>query len=293
MKRCIPVFVFALLSFGSCSQKSDLIQDYATLPSHLKEVSGLSYDASSRSFWMLQDSGNANELYQVDSLGQVIHTLKIDKQKNNDWEELTADKEGNLYIGDFGNNKNNRRNLQIIKVNKNNLTATTAEADYVITFEYPEQKEFPPKATEMLYDAEAFFYYDDHFYLFTKNRSKAFDGTSLVYKIPNIAGHHQAEYVQTFRGCNIYKHCAITGAAISPDQKTFVLLSHTKLWVIDNFNPNAILDGRIQEHKLHHDTQKEAVTFGDDSTLYIADEVKKKSGGKVYKVDLNQLKPKS
>jgi len=292
MKKFVPLVVFVFSSLVSCSQKSEVIQDYTTLPSFLKEVSGMSYDANSHSFWVLQDSGNKSELYQIDSLGQLMHTLKINNQKNRDWEELTTDTDGNLYIGDFGNNKNSRRDLQIIKINKNNLAATSTEADYIITFEYPEQKEFPPKATEMLYDAEAFFYYDDHFYLFTKNRSKAFDGTSLVYKIPNEAGHHQAEYVQTFRGCNVYKHCAITGAALSPDQKTFVLLSHTKLWVIDNFNPNAILDGKIEVHKLYHDTQKEAVTFGDDSTLYIADEVKKKSGGKIYKLDLNQLKPK-
>lgn len=293
MKKYFPALVLVFTSFVSCSQKSDLIQDYATLPPYLKEVSGMSFDTNSHSFWVLQDSGNTNELYQIDSLGQVMHTLKVKNQKNNDWEELASDPAGNLYIGDFGNNKNTRKNLQIIKINKDHLHAKETEADYVITFDYPEQREFPPKATELFYDAEAFFYYDDHFYLFTKNRSKAFDGTSLVYKIPNTPGHHQAEYVQTFRGCNVYKHCAITGAAISPDQKTFVLLSHTKLWVIDNFNPNAILDGKIEVHKLHHDTQKEAVTFGDDSTIYISDEVKKKSGGKIYRVDLNQLKPKS
>lgn len=293
MKKYFPALLFVFSSFVSCSQKSDLVQDFAILPPYLKEVSGMSYDAQSHSFWVLQDSGNKSELYQIDSLGHVMHTLKVKNQKNNDWEELASDLAGNLYIGDFGNNKNTRKNLQIIKINKDQLQNEETEAAYVITFDYPEQKEFPPKTTELFYDAEAFFFYDDHFYLFTKNRSKAFDGTSLVYKIPNVAGHHQAEYVQTFRGCNVYKHCAITGAAISPDQKTFVLLSHTKLWVIDNFNPNAILDGKIEEHKLHHDTQKEAVTFGDDSTLYISDEVKKKSGGKIYKLDLNQLKPKS
>ena len=293
MKKFFPALVLVFSTLVSCSQKSDVLQDYATLPPYLKEVSGMSYDAESHSFWVLQDSGNTNELHQVDSLGQVIHTLKVKNQKNNDWEELTSDTAGNLYIGDFGNNKNTRKNLKIIKINKDQLQEDQAEAAYVITFNYPEQQEFPPKATELFYDAEAFFYYDNHFYLFTKNRSKAFDGTSLVYKIPNEAGHHQAEYVQTFRGCNVYKHCAITGAAISPDQKTFVLLSHTKLWVIDNFNPNAILDGKIAEHKLHHDTQKEAVTFADDNTLYISDEVKKKSGGKIYKLDLNRLKPKS
>ncbi|APA91384.1 MULTISPECIES: hypothetical protein [Myroides] len=292
MKSLLTISLFSLATLVSCGQKSDITKDHIILPNNLKEVSGLYYDATSKSFWALQDSGNKNELYQIKSDGKISHTLKIKDQKNIDWEELTADKEGNLYIGDFGNNKNTRKDLRILKINKDDLQKDKTEVAAVISFEYPEQKAFPPKETELLYDAEAFILYNNNFYIFTKNRSKGFDGTSLVYKVPNQAGHHKAEHVQTFNGCNIYKHCAITGAAISPDEKTFVLLSHSKLWIIDGFNPNAIMDGKISEHKLHHVSQKESVTFGDNNTIYLADEVKDKKGGKIYKVDLGTLKPK-
>ncbi len=292
MKTFLSITAIALFTLASCGQKKDITEDYITLPNNLKEVSGLHYDASSKTFWVLQDSGNNNELYQIDSTGSITHTLKVKNEKNIDWEELTSDQEGNLYIGDFGNNKNSRKDLKIIKVNKEQLGQEEAKADEIISFEYPEQTEFPPKETQLMYDAEAFFVYNDNFYIFTKNRSKGFDGTSLVYKVPNQAGHHKAQLVQKFKGCNIYKHCAITGAAISPDQKTFVLLSHSKLWIIDGFNPNAILDGKISEHKLHHVSQKEAVSFNGNNTVYIADEVKNKAGGKIYKVDLGALKPK-
>lgn len=293
MKSFLYVATIALVALTSCSQKPAVTQEYLNLPKQLKEVSGMYFDTASKNFWALQDSGNKNELYQIDTKGNIIHTVKISDAKNNDWEDLTADQEGNLYIGDFGNNDNTRKDLTILKVNKGDLALDKTKVAETITFAYPEQTEFPPSKTNKMYDAEAFFFYNDNFYIFTKNRSEDFDGTSYVYKVPNKPGHHDAKLVQTFKGCNIYKDCALTGAAISPDEKTFVLLSHAKVWIIEGFNPNAILDGKITEHKLHHSSQKEAITFGDNNTLYIADEVKKDTGGKVYKVNLNDLKPKS
>ncbi|MVX34419.1 esterase-like activity of phytase family protein [Myroides sp. LoEW2-1] len=292
MRVYSTLILFSLFALTSCGQKKDITQDYITLPNQLKEVSGIHYDAESKTFWTLQDSGNKSELYQIDSLGNIVNTLEVAQTKNIDWEELTADREGNLYIGDFGNNKNQRKDLRIIKINKEDLSKKSATPAAIISFEYPEQTAFPPVDTELFYDAEAFFFYNDNFYIFTKNRSKAFDGTSLVYKVPNVAGHHKAQYVQKFKGCNIYKQCAITGAAISPDENSFVLLSHSKVWIVDSFNPNAIMDGKITTHKLHHVSQKEAITFKDNNTLYLADEVKDKKGGKIYKVDLGTLKPK-
>jgi sugar lactone lactonase YvrE len=292
MKSLYLLSALCIATLSSCGQKSDITKEYAVLPSQLQEVSGLHYDSTSKTFWALQDSGNKNELYQLDQKGKLIHTLKISKTPNIDWEELTADEEGNLYIGDFGNNKNNRQDLKIYKIDKTNLGEAKTTPSAIITFSYPEQKEFPPQKTELMYDAEAFFFYNDNFYIFTKNRSKGFDGTSYVYKVPNKEGSHKAELVQTFKGCNVYEHCALTGAAISPDEKTFVLLSHSKIWIVEGFNPNAILDGKISEHKLKHTSQKEAISFKDNNTIYIADEVKDNTGGKIYQVDLGALKPK-
>jgi uncharacterized protein YdgA (DUF945 family) len=52
--------------------------------------------------WVIEDSGNANKIYGLNQTRKniTIRMLKID------WEEITKDKEGNLYIGDFGNNEN-------------------------------------------------------------------------------------------------------------------------------------------------------------------------------------------
>lgn len=272
-----------LATFFSCAQKSNQFETVFTLPSSLSEVSGMVYNKD-KSFWVLQDSGNANELYKLHPNGQITHTLQIVNQKNNDWEELTTDTAGNLYIGDFGNNKNTRKNLQILKINQTDLTKKEAAPSAIISFSYPEQKEFPPAKTNLMYDAEAFILYQNYFYIFTKNRSKGFDGTSLIYRIPNRPGHHEAELVDTFKTCGNYKACAITGAAISPDQKTIVLLSHSQIWTLTNFSTEKFFDEKeLQVYSLHHNSQKESLSFEDNHSLYISDEVKKGIGGAVYK----------
>ena len=72
--------------------------------------------------WTLEDSGNANEIYGLNfENGAIEKTLTIENTENIDWEDITKDKEGNLYIGDFGNNDNERKDLCIYKMDKKSV----------------------------------------------------------------------------------------------------------------------------------------------------------------------------
>jgi hypothetical protein len=134
----------------------------------------------------------------------------------------------------------------------------------------------------MFYDVEGFFEFKNNFYLFTKNRSKNFDGTASIYKIPNAAGTQKATLIGTFKTCSNYNHCVITSAAISPDMKKVVVLCHDKLVLFQGFKGDNFHKGTQTEIDLDHFSQKEAVVFKDNKTLLIADEKTKKVGGKVY-----------
>lgn len=271
----------------SCTnQKETPLNEIADVPKELKEVSGIAI--SNNHIYCIEDSGNDSEIIIIDSVGSVVRRLKVNDTPNTDWEDLTFDKNGNLYIGDFGNNDNTRTDLAIYQISSEDTGKEAVSPSKKITFDYPEQTEFPPKKTELMFDVEAFFEYNNFFYLFTKNRSKNFDGSSYVYKIPNKEGHHHAILVRTIKTCNDYNFCAITSASISPDQTKFVLLSHSKVWMypisyIENTTTNPI------EIDLNHYSQKEAIVFKDDSTLYVADEKVKKSGGKLYEFKLNSV----
>lgn len=285
----IAALIFLLIS---CKKETDSLEAFFPLPKSLKEVSGIIYHPATDLVWALEDSGNKNEVYGLDSKGEIAKTIVIEDAENVDWEDITKDREGNLYIGDFGNNDNVRQDLSIYKINKNSLNQENAVPAYKISFAYPEQKDFPPKKTKMMYDVEGFFEFKNNFYLFTKNRSKGFDGTAFLYKIPNAPGFHQAVLMGEFKTCGSYDHCAITAATMSPDETKIVLLTHDKIFLLENFNGDHFLEGTKTVLELNYFSQKEAVCFKDDDVLLIADESEKKEGGNVYEVRLSTLKSK-
>lgn len=282
-----PLFAVTLLS---CSSSAQQLNEVGT--TDLKEISGLEYLPQSKSLWALEDSGNENKLYKISNDGKSEAAITITNVVNKDWEELTSDAEGNLYIGDFGNNDNARKDLAIYKIDKNQLGGKSATASSKITFSYPEQTEFPPKKHTRIYDCEAFFEHKGNFYLFTKNRSSGFNGNLSVYKVPNKAGDHKAVLLGSLTTCDVYKKCAVTAADISPDGTKAVLLTGDKVFVITNFTNDNFASGKMEMYELGHASQKEGLCFKDNDTLLIADEKDKKMGGKLYEVKLSDLKAK-
>jgi len=285
---------FGLLILAlACANKSQIIKEVFELPKHLDESSSVEVTSKSDWIWTLEDSGNAPELYALDKTGAVKNTLSITNAKNNDWEDLASDDEGNLYIGDFGNNDNDRQNLAIYKVDASDLKHKSAAISKKISFYYPEQTEFPPKKSKHVFDAESFFYYRNNFYIFTKNRSSKFNGRTTLYQVPDQEGNHSAKLISTFDTCDGFSHCAVTSADISPDGKKVVILSSTYIWIFTDFTGNNFFNGKSQQIDLESFTQKEGICFIGNDKLYITDERKKKTGGYLYQLDLTKLKGKS
>lgn len=250
------------------------------MPSTLKEVSGTETTSNSDLVWMLNDSGNKPEIYGVNTKGNIKKTVKIDA-KNHDWEDLTSDKQGNLYIGDFGNNENKRKNLVILKINATDLDSDKKVKPERIRFSYPSQKKFPPKKKQRFFDAESFFWHNNNLYIFTKSRVKHQFGKTSLYKVPAKAGEHIAEYLGSYEFCKDME-CWITSADISDDGKKMVLLSPHKAWIFSNFNNDNFLDSEPEGLTFEHESQKEGVCFKNDNTLYITDEKAHGAGGKLY-----------
>jgi hypothetical protein len=256
---------------------------------NLKEASGLEY--ANGILWTIQDSGNTSTLYSFDTSGKPKGEVIVDVA-NHDWESLASDAGGNLYIGDFGNNENQRTDLTINKVDKASLKNKRAAVSSVIRFSYPEQKDFSPNKNNLIYDCEAFVEHEGYFYLFTKNRSSNSDGSFMIYTVPNTAGTHSARYLGKLSTCAGGRECAITGADISPDGKSVILLTAQTLYKLEGFNGNDISGITISPVDLGFSTQKEGVCFITGSKIMIVDEKKKKNGGKLYEADLNDLESK-
>ena len=276
-------FTVALVTsflLSSCSNFGQLSY-VAKLPKKLDENSGIVHYSDSTA-WFIEDNGNQDEIYQVDFKGNLLKEIEVKNAKNGDWEDLAKDDNGNLYIGDFGNNTNNRKDLVIYKLpNPQNESGDKIEAER-IRFNYPEQTEFPPEREKLFYDAEAFFYHSEFLYIITKNRANPFPGDALLYKVPAHEGKFKAEYIGNFKTCDDWETCQITAADISPDGKTIVLLSYGKLWIIENFTFDDFSKGKIKEIDLGVRTQLESVCFFNKNKLLLSDEKRGNTGGNLY-----------
>lgn len=280
---------FALFSIGlfflcSCSNYGQL-EVLAKLPVKLKENSGLA-NYGDGTVWLIEDSGNKAEIYQVDLRGQLLKSISVKGASNKDWEDLAQDSEGHLYIADTGNNANKRKDLTIYKLsNPTNEKGNKTNAQK-ITFHYPEQSKFPPKKEELFYDAEALFYQKGYLFLITKNRAKPFSGEALVYKIPAKKGNYDAERIGKLVTCADENRCKVSAADISPDGKTVVLLGYGILWIYTNFEEENFTKGDMRTIDLKTASQLESISFLNDSTLLLSDEKTGIRGGNLYSYTL-------
>ncbi len=287
MLRIFVLSAFALLSCNPKTQDSPGQEDMKTefsLPKKLKEVSGIALSGDKKIIWAIEDQGNKNIVYGLDLQGKQIADILVDNAENHDWEDITADPQGNIYIGDFGNNDNDRKDLSILKLDLKDASQKNTAVTQTTKFHYEGQTEFPPKKSNWLYDCEAFVEMDGNFYLFTKNRSKGFDGTFLVFQVPNKKGDFEAKLVGKLKLQGNYSDAAITSSAINSTKDKIVLLNHKNIQVLTGFTANDFSRTKIQTISLNHNSQKEAIVFLDDQTLLIADEKDKKEGGNVYRL---------
>ncbi|WP_299520217.1 hypothetical protein [Winogradskyella sp.] len=275
----IKSLVFLLFLTSGCQTGN--LEVIADLPLSLNEVSGIAIDKYNKVIWMVNDSGNKPLLFGIDGSGNIAKTIKV-KAKNRDWEDLTMDPRGNLYIGNFGNNDNDSKGLSILKIAadslKNNPETVIPE---VIRFKYPEQKKFPPKKNKRHFDCEAFFFYKDSLYLFTKSRSSKHKGKTNLYSLPASKGSYEAKFKDTFNTCEESK-CWVTSADINAKGDKMAVLTENSVFVFSNLNTNAFLKSEYKRYPFSYDSQKESVTFKNDSTLYIADEYLGVDGGNLY-----------
>lgn len=291
MLRILILLAFVSLS---CSQKSQnetpssdgSLKEVFTLPKSLKEVSGIAFSPDKKVIWTIEDAGNKNKIYGLDASGKMIADVEVENGENNDWEDIISDKSGNIYIGDFGNNDNLRQDLAILKVDLKNPQQTTTKVIQTTKFHYADQTEFPPSKSNLLYDCEGFVEMNGNFYLFTKNRSKGFDGSFLVYKVPNKEGDFEAQLVGKLKLDGKYNAAAITSASINSVGNEIALLSHQNVFLLSGFTADDFNNSTVKKVSLEHNSQKEGLVFKDDKTLWMVDEKDKTIGGKVYEFGL-------
>lgn len=284
------VFWYLLLNSDFLIAQSLQLRKITKLPSQLSETSGI-VNIEEFKFWSHNDSGNEPAIIEIDTFGNILRKIFIKNAANTDWEDITSDEDSNIYIGDFGNNSNNRKDLKILKIeNPNNYTQDSVNAE-IIEFYYSNQSEFPPSENHKNFDAEAMIYFKNNIYIFTKNYTNPFTGYTYMYKLPSKAGKFKAELVDSFKtGDGLKELWWVTSATLSPDFTKLVLLSTDKIFVFYDFNNDDFFKGKTKILDLGFVSQKEAVCFVNYEDLYITDEYNQIFDGmNLYKASLSKV----
>ncbi len=192
----------------------------ATLPNDLREISGLT--RSSGRWWGHADSGANPEFFNLKpENGQVLQKISLQNAHNRDWEDIAADSL-HLYLGDFGNNSNNRTNLGLYRVPLSKIgtsnSESVAEGDWqFVSFAYADQTDFSAQPEDSsVYDCEAAIFFRGKIHLFTKSRKTY---RTAHYVVNEMTG--KAEKLEEFNSDGL-----ITGASLSPDGKLVALLGY-------------------------------------------------------------------
>ena len=207
-------------------------------------------------YWTLNDSGNPAVLYATKRNGELINEIKVRGTQNFDWEALGIDDNGQLWIGDIGNNSRMRINLAVVVVKEPN-PHTDAEAEVIAKYPY----RYPSNNI----DAEGLFIADRIPYIISKEQSGA-----VLYRFPALkAGTKQV----LERVGEIAEARLVTGAGISEDGKRLAVCTYNSLWVYHNAAGNLAQMIQKKPWVLRHNFQGEAICF-EGYNLYLTNEAR-------------------
>lgn len=254
------------------------------LDNAVQESSGLIRGHQAGHWWTHNDSGGEPELYEIDGNGDVVRTVRLLGVDNVDWEEVTADDAGQVFVGDFGNNGNDRQDLVIYRLPHPDLLTSDSVAPDAIHFSYADQVAFPPADSLLRYDLEAMVAWGDSLFLFSKNRTDPFDGYTRLYVLPAQPGTYVVQVRDSFyTGPGPYQSYWVCGAALSPDREHLLLVSYGRGWLFSCFAGHDFFGGAAKELTWSL-SQKEGAVWAGNDTLYLTDErINGMFGGNLYR----------
>ena len=259
----VKIFKIIFFLFTSNIIFSQLVVEDINLSKKLDETSGL--EIINKQLVTINDSGNDPVLFYINESGNILDERKLNCCKNNDWESLASDSDY-VYIADFGNNYDTRKNLSIIKIP---IDKSSNENPEIINFLYPEQKKFKRIYRRSEYDAEALISFGDILLIFTKNKRKKI---TEIYSLPKYGGNFKAQKIGSLNTESI-----VTGADYDKKTNTLVLTSTINfdeyyILVINDFSLNN-KDRKINMYEIPiGKTQVEAIKIIDENTFWITSE---------------------
>jgi hypothetical protein len=294
----IPFFILILLGSNSLNAQQSFevytIIDYPAVPpkfcdleEEMKETSGIIfYD---NRIWTINDSGGEPIIYKIDKeSGAVIQKVIILNGENKDWEDISEDDQS-IYVGDFGNNYGDRKDLKIYKVAKSDISGKKkieVKAE-IIEFSFRDQLSFEFENHAHNFDCESLIVFDDSLIVFSKNWV---DGKTRMYKMPKIAGQYQLDPTDTFDADGL-----ITGADYSSNLKKLVLSGYKDfkpfIFLVNDFDGKSLNGKEIFRFNLFKmkESQVEGIAWSTGETVLFSTEHTKTYPQQVFEFDIQEV----
>ena len=258
-----------------------------TFPDKIDESSGIIFFENT--LWTHNDSGDKAKLYVLDrESGKLKNTIHIKAIRNYDWEDISQD-EKFIYVGDMGNNKGDRKDLKIYRLEKSSLLDKSPDEKVdSIRFYYPEQKSFIDGAYQHNFDCEAISSWGNEILLFTKNHQNF---NCSLYTLNKETANQAAKLIHTFPAKGL-----ITGSAIDKKKNLIALIGYERLTNERVFQPFIYLiknwKGKMEKTEgekiyLDMDAQTEGICSMGEGIFYISSEKSGSGKGKVFHFDAN------
>lgn len=262
----VSLFIIVSLFCSSLLGQSN-ISVIVELPAEIKETSGLLF--YNDNLITHNDSGNAPELYEIDkNTGVVLRVVSIKNATNKDWEDITQDNDY-IYIGDIGNNKGDREDLNILKISKQAYNSSDEVEAERINFRYADQESFLT-TTNSDYDAEAIFSKGDNLIVLTKQWQQM--GT-VAYKIPKTPGDYVLEQIDSYQIDGL-----VTGASYDATRNELFLVGYSQFLSpfyvsVLELEEDSIFNNEVTKTTLTIEAaQVEAISFVLENEVYISSE---------------------
>lgn len=266
------LLLLPLLTFANIEPRH--VTDLSTT---MRESSGLACTGKG-GFWTINDGTNGALLHAADTNGNVYRTVTLLNAFNYDWEDMTTDNDGNIYIADTGDRNawyspsGAYDDLSIYRVPNPDYFCENDVVAGVINFRFP---------TSNVDNAEGIFYYNNYIYITTKSDAtgnESYAGRCYLYRVPatpNPDQQYVAEYISVIdvsTNAPAKDYYQVTSAALSPDGELLLLMGERRFWIIRDFTPGVFFDGEMTAYDFDEKLQREAADFAGNREIYITNE---------------------
>lgn len=260
----VPSSILIVASLLACSTKAE-----APLPNPptenpkpvikaivplIEETSGIADSKTIPGYlWAQEDSGKPSVLHLITHDGKVEKSLVIKGAYNRDWEEMAL-AQGDIFIGDIGDNRQVFENYWFYQFPEPGLGTDTVSTYKTIMFKYPDGS----------HNAEAFLVDPDSRDIFIITKG---DDPARIYK---LAYPYNDSSINTVKFIGALPYTGVVGAAISPTGSEIIIKTYPELLYYSRKAGQSLekclLENPYKRLPYQMEPQGEAITFAQDGT---------------------------